>query len=170
MWTTADLCDEHSSDPTIQIAISSFKQFGGKNRFCGLISTAKLLEDNVLIRETLSKQTVNRVLIVDGAGSKRCALLGDNLASIAKQNGWQGIVINGCVRDSAELVNIDIGILAVASHPLKSNKNGKGELDIGVSFSGINFQPNHYFYADNDGIIVSKTALLNKQGHIIKRC
>ncbi|NOQ36702.1 MAG: ribonuclease E activity regulator RraA [Methylococcaceae bacterium] len=157
--STADLCDKYSQHPHFQIAEPAFKHFGKNQQFCGQISTLKVFEDNVLIREMLEEKVENRVLVVDGGGSHRCALLGDDLATLACNNGWQGVIIYGCIRDSKAINQLDIGIRALDTHPLKSHKRGIGEKDALITFAGINFKKNHYLYADEDGIIVSETLL-----------
>ena len=121
---TTDLCDAHSSLSGFQIAEPIFKSFGGNRRFSGQITTLNVLEDNVLVRNTLEQSVDHRVLVIDGQGSLNCALLGDNLALIAHENGWQGIVINGCIRDTEQINQLPIGIKALAAHPLKSQKKG----------------------------------------------
>jgi regulator of ribonuclease activity A len=158
-FTTADLCDKHAEKEHFQIAEPLFKAFGGSTAFCGAITTLRVFEDNILIRKTLEEQVENRVLVVDGGGSHRCALLGGNLATLAVGNGWQGIIVYGCVRDSLELSQIPIGIRALHAHPLKSHKKGIGERDILVNFAGIHFKQDHFLYADADGIIVSEAVL-----------
>ncbi|HFD11049.1 MAG TPA: ribonuclease E inhibitor RraA, partial [Crenotrichaceae bacterium] len=122
MWTTTDLCDRYSENNRLQIASPDFKSYGKKSSFYGQITTVKVFEDNVIVRQILREKGNNRILVIDGGGSKRCALLGDNIASIASANQWQGIIVNGCVRDSEQLVKIPIGIMALGVHPLKSNK------------------------------------------------
>ncbi len=158
-FTTADLCDKHSDEEHFQIAEPILKNFGGNTIFAGQISTLKVFEDNVLVRQTLEEKVDNRVLVVDGGGSHRCALLGGDLAEIAYNNGWQGIIIYGCVRDYIELSKTPIGIRALRTHPLKSHKRGIGDRDVLITFGGINFKKNQYLYADHDGIIVSETML-----------
>lgn len=158
-FTTADLCDAYSELEHFQIAEPVFKTYGANTAFCGQITTIKVFEDNVLIRKTLEQKVENRVLVVDGGGSHRCALLGGDLAQLAHDNGWQGIVIYGCIRDTVEISGIAIGIRALHSHPLKSRKRGVGDKDILVAFAGVNFKKNHYLYADADGMIVSETML-----------
>ena len=158
-FTTADLCDKYAEKEHFQIAEPIFKAFGGKPAFCGQITTLKVFEDNILIRKTLDEQVENRVLVVDGGGSHRCALLGGNLATIAANNGWQGIIVYGCVRDTLEINQIPIGIRALHAHPLKSHKKGIGEQNVLVNFAGIHFKKDHFLYADEDGIIVSETML-----------
>jgi regulator of ribonuclease activity A len=135
-FTTANLCDSHSTETEFQIAEPIFKTFGTKHSFSGQISTVKVFEGNVLIRQLLEKKVNNRVLVIDGGGSHRCALLGENLASTACQNGWQGIIIYGCIRDSDAVNKLAIGIRALHSHPLKSHKKGTGELTNTCMFAG----------------------------------
>lgn len=158
-FTTANLCDSHSSESGFQIAEPIFKFFGDKRCFSGQISTVKVFEDNTLIRELLEKKVEQRILVIDGGGSHRCALLGENLVSIAYKNGWQGIIIYGCIRNSDEINKLPIGIRALHTHPLKSHKKGTGEPAISIMFAGTHFKTDHYLYADNDGIIVSQNPL-----------
>lgn len=157
--STADLCDQYSDQEHFQIGEPMFKSFGANPSFSGQITTVKVFEDNVLVRETLSEKVENRVLVIDGGGSHRCALLGDNIAQLACDNGWQGIVIYGCIRDSATINQLPIGIRALHTHPLKSHKKSLGDKDMLVTFAGINFKKDHYLYADEDGIIVSDSQL-----------
>ncbi|WP_428354997.1 ribonuclease E activity regulator RraA [Methyloprofundus sp.] len=158
-FTTADLCDKHSSEPGFQIAEPIFKSFGMEHNFSGQISTVKVFEDNILIRSLLEQHVSKRILVIDGGGSQRCALLGEDLASLAYQNGWQGIINYGCIRDSDEINKLAIGIRALHTHPLKSHKKGIGERDITCVFAGVHFKTDHYLYADNDGLIVSQNPL-----------
>lgn len=158
-FTTADLCDAHSGESHFQIAEPLLKSYGGHSSFCGQITTVKVFEDNVLVRAVLEEKVQNRVLVVDGGGSHRCALLGHDMAKLAVDNGWQGIVIYGCIRDSAVISQLPMGILALHTHPLKSHKKGHGDRDLLVTFAGVNFRQNHFLYADADGIIVSETML-----------
>ncbi|MGJ0492203.1 ribonuclease E activity regulator RraA [Methylobacter sp.] len=158
-FTTADLCDAHSEEEHFQIAEPLFKSYGANPAFCGRITTLKVFEDNVLVRRTLEEKVENRVLVIDGGGSHRCALLGSNLTRLAVDNGWQGIVIYGCLRDSAIIDQLPIGIRALHTHPLKSHKRGIGDRDLLVTFAGVNFKKDHFLYADTDGIIVSGTML-----------
>jgi regulator of ribonuclease activity A len=157
-FKTADLCDEHIEK--IQIASPGLSSFGGNSQFYGEIVTLKLFEDNSLLRDMLNDAGDGRVIVVDGGGSLRCALLGDMLASKAVQNGWSGLVINGCIRDSAEINKMNIGIRALGTHPLKSIKKGVGEKNLPVHFSCVEFIPGKYLYADEDGILVAQDSLL----------
>ena len=133
--------------------------FGGNSTFSGQITTLKTFEDNVLIKEILEEKAENRVLVIDGGGSHRCALIDANLAELAIKNGWQGIVVYGCIRNAETINNMPIGIRALHAHPLKSHKRDHSDRDLLVSFAGVNFKKDHYLYADNDGIIVSATIL-----------
>lgn len=154
---TTDLCDSHAD--AVQVADPVFRDFGGRMAFHGPILTLKLFEDNSLVRAALEQQGESRVLVVDGGGSLRCALVGDQLAALGQRNGWAGIVVYACVRDTAELANIDIGIKALAAHPLRSVKRGQGERDVIVRFAGVTFRSGQYLYADTDGLIVAEQAL-----------
>lgn len=154
---TADLCDEHAD--RVSIADPVFRAYGGRAAFAGPITTLRVFEDNVLVRAALEEPGDGRVLVVDGAGSMRCALLGDQLAALAADNGWAGVVVNGCIRDSADIGGIDIGVRALTTMPLKSRKLGRGERDVPVAFAGVLFEPGHHLYADEDGLLVSADAL-----------
>jgi len=158
-FSTAELCDTYSGEHNFQIADSLLMSFGGNIIFSGQITTLKTFEDNVLIKTILEEKVENRVLVIDGGGSQRCALIDANLAVTAINNGWQGIIINGCIRNSALINTMAIGIRALHAHPLKSHKKDHGDRDLLVSFAGVNFKKDHYLYADNDGIIVSSTIL-----------
>ncbi len=157
MYRTTDLCDNHSD--TLAIAEPGLRDFGGRLLFHGPISTVKTFEDNSRVREALGEPGDGRVLIVDGGGSMRCALLGDMLAANAIENGWAGVIVNGCIRDGAAIAEMDIGVKAYSTHPLKSVKRGLGDRDVPVRFAGADFIPGHFVYADVDGIVVSQVAL-----------
>lgn len=157
-FKTADLCDDFSDK--LQIVTPMFQSFGVNKRFSGIIQTVKIFEDNVLVREMLSEKANGDILVVDGGGSLRCALLGDMLAEMGYKNGWSGVVVYGCIRDSVDINNMPIGVRALQSHPLKSIKKGWGDKNISVTFAGSTFNPGEYLYADEDGIILSKNALL----------
>ena len=157
MLKTADLCDEYSD--TVVVTAPMFRDYGQRSSFGGPITTVKCFEDNSLVRAQLEKQGDGHVLVVDGGGSMRCAMVGDLLAQLGADNGWNGILVNGCIRDSGVIATIDIGVKALATHPLKSVKKGVGEIDVIVHFADTNFIPGHYLYADKDGVIVSPKAL-----------
>ncbi|MDI2585804.1 ribonuclease E activity regulator RraA [Psychrobacillus sp. NEAU-3TGS] len=157
-FKTTDLCDDHSN--SLQICDIEFRSFGRETRFSGKIETVNVFEDNVLVVEALENVEEGSVVVVDGHGSKRCALLGDRLAGIAESRKLAGIIINGYVRDSAELAKMNVGILALGTYPLKSKKAGKGERNGTLYFGGIEWKSGEYVYADEDGVIVSEQTLL----------
>lgn len=152
-FTTPDVCDDFSD--RLQVLEPLFTEFGGKEKFSGEIVSIKCFEDNSLVKKTLGSAGHGKVLVVDGGGSLRCALLGDLLGAMAVQNGWQGVLINGCVRDVEILKNMNLGVRALNCHPLKSNKRNEGQLNIAIRFAGVNFQPGQYLYADENGIVVA---------------
>lgn len=156
-FQTTDLCDEFPE--SVSVCAPMFTSYGSLTSFSGPISTVKVHEDNVLVREALENLAPGTVLVVDGGGSKRCALLGDKLASIAATRELAGIVVNGCIRDSKELAKIEVGVLALSTHPLKSKKNGAGERDVLVEFGGVTWAPGNYLYADEDGVVLAAKRL-----------
>ncbi len=156
-FSTADLCDTHSD--RLSIVAPMFICFGGRVNFFGQIRTLKVFEDNALVRQTLSTAGNGNVLVVDGGGSMRCALVGDQLALLAQQNNWSGVIVYGCVRDSDAMKTMTVGIRALNTHPLRSLRKGIGESDIPVAFGGVKFTPGEWLYADADGIVVSTEAL-----------
>jgi len=150
---TTDLSDAH---PDAQVCEPIFSDFGGRHAFFGPIRTLKIFEDNALVRSTLETPGHGSVLVVDGGASRRCALVGGNLGVLAEKNGWAGIVVNGCVRDTAELGAQAVGIKALAAHPRKSEKGlHSGHVDRAVEFAGVRFVPGAWLYADADGVIVA---------------
>ena len=157
-FKTADLCDEYSE--SLQICEPGLRSYGGRPRFFGQITTIKCFEDNSLVREAVAEPGEGRVLVVDAGGSKRCAMLGDLLAAKAVAKGWSGVLMYGLIRDSADIVGMDLGVMALGTHPLKSVKKGVGDRDVTVRFAGVDFVPGEYVYADEDGIVCSPTALL----------
>ena len=157
MHTTADLYDAHSGQ--VQVLTPALRHFGQNRQFSGYIVTLKLFEDNTLVRDTLGQNGDGRVLVVDGGGSLRCALLGDNIAQLAVDNGWAGVVIFGCIRDSAVIGTMPIGVMALSTNPTKSVKRSEGQINIPLHFLGAHIHPNHWIAADEDGILVSATAL-----------
>ncbi|VEF49243.1 ribonuclease activity regulator protein RraA [Bacillus freudenreichii] len=157
-FKTADLCDDHSEN--IQVCTIDFRSYGKKPRFSGKMETVKVLDDNVLFLKALESVPAGSVVVLDGEGSWNCALMGDRLAGIAASRGLAGVIINGCVRDSADLAEIDVGIFAIGTHPMKSKKDGKGKRDGALDFGGVTWKPGNYVYADEDGVIVSELELL----------
>jgi len=151
MTSTADLLDEH---PDAAVCDLPLRQFGGVASFEGTIATVRCFEDNVLLRQLVSGPGEARVLVVDGGGSLRVALVGDNIASLALGNGWVGLVLNACVRDSAALRTLGLGIKALGTHPKPSAKDGDGEVDVPVTFGGITFTPGARLVSDDDGVVV----------------
>lgn len=152
-FSTPDLYDAHEQD--VRVAEPLFRSYGGAARFHGPVATVKVFEDNSLVREALSEPGQGRVLVVDGGGSLRCALVGDQLAVLGHKNGWAGIIVRGCIRDSAEIGRINIGVKALNTNPRKSVKKGTGERNIPVTFAGVTFHPRDHVYADEDGILVA---------------
>ena len=135
--------------------------YGATQAFCGEIGTVKCFEDNSLVAQQVKSAGLGRVLVVDGGASMRCSLLGDQLAAAALENGWAGIVINGCIRDVEIIAPMAIGVMAIASIPLKTVKAGQGTIDIPINFAGVAFSAGHYLYADQTGILVSDSDLLH---------
>ena len=158
MFKTADLCDDHSDQ--LSVAAPMFRDYGQRISFGGPITTVKCFEDNSLVRQQLENPGEGRVLVVDGGGSMRCAMVGDMLAKLGADNDWNGIIVYGCIRDSGVIATLDIGVKAMATHPLKSVKKGIGEIDVPVHFADVDFIPGQFVYADEDGIILSPTALV----------
>ncbi|XYQ93022.1 ribonuclease E activity regulator RraA [Pseudomonas syringae] len=156
-YLTPDLCDAYPD--LIQVVEPMFSNFGGLDSFGGQIVTLKCFEDNSLVKEQIALDGKGKVLVVDGGGSLRCAMLGDMVAEQASKNGWEGLLIYGCVRDVDMLAQTDLGVQALASHPKKSEKRGIGELNVPVTFGGVTFKPGDYLYADNNGVIISPSPL-----------
>lgn len=151
-YMTTDLSDAY---PDFPVADPIFRSFGQHARFAGPIVTLKVFEDNALVRATLETPGAGRVLVVDGGGSLRCALVGGQLGELAVKNNWVGIVVWGCVRDSVELNAQALGIRALTTHPKKSIKGNSGKAELPVRFAGVDFLPGHWLYADEDGIFVA---------------
>jgi regulator of ribonuclease activity A len=149
--STADLLDEHGE--AALVCLTQFHGFGAAS-FEGAIVTVRCDEDNVLVRQQASEPGEGRVLVIDGGGSMRCALLGDSIAALARDSGWAGIVVNGCVRDTIALDELGLGVKALGSNPRPSGKAGAGKTGVPVSFGGITFTPGARLVADPDGVIV----------------
>ena len=156
-FTVPDICDEYL--PNLQVLDPIFRPYGGRRKFHGEIVTIKCFEDNSLVKQTLAENGSGKVMVVDGGGSLRCALLGDMLAAMAAKNGWQGVLIFGCVRDVEILETIDLGVSALNSFPKKSEKRGLGEMNVPVHFAGADYLPGQYLYADENGIVVAEEKL-----------
>ncbi|MDA8321591.1 MAG: ribonuclease E activity regulator RraA [Actinomycetota bacterium] len=151
MTATADVLDEYGDRAAV--CLIQFRGFGPA-AFSGRIATIRCFEDNTIVRQRVSGPGDGRVLVVDGGGSLRRALLGDNLATLARDNGWSGVVINGCVRDAAALDGIGLGVKALGTNPRPPRKEGAGQIDVPVEFGGIAFMPGALLYADTDGVVV----------------
>jgi regulator of ribonuclease activity A len=166
-FKTPDLLDENEALSTsghLRVLAPMFQRYGGRPAFSGQIATLKLFEDNSLVRTALAEDGKGKVLVIDGGGSLRCALVGDQLAILAQKNGWEGVVVYGCIRDSVDIGQIDIGVRALNTHPLKSVKKGVGDRDLAVTFGGVTFSPGEWLYADEDGVIVADRPLLPTKG------
>lgn len=162
-FATCDLCDaneEKLADGRLTVLPPVFIDYGGRQRFSGPAKTLKVHEDNVLVRKALEGPGDGAVLVVDGGGSLRCALVGGNLGKLAEKNGWAGILVHGCVRDSDEIEGCDVGIRALGVHPRRSSRIGNGECDIPVLIASVIVRPGDYIYADRDGLLVSQGLLV----------
>lgn len=157
-FATADLCDTHPE--SVRVLEPLFRDYGASPHFSGLIETVQVFEDNALVRRILEGPGQGRVLVVDGGGSLRCALVGGRLAQLARSNGWSGLLINGCVRDVMELAETPIGIRALNATPMRSGKEGKGGVGLAVTFAGALFVPGQMLYADRDGTILADRPLI----------
>jgi regulator of ribonuclease activity A len=152
-FTTADLYDQHGE--ALRVAAPIFRDFGGRTRFAGPAVTVKCFEDNSRIKEALAEPGGGRVLVVDAGGSLRCAMLGDLIAASAVEQGWAGIVIDGCVRDTAALSAMPLGIKARAATPRKSTRRGEGQRDLPIDIAGVPVAPGNWIYADGDGVLIA---------------
>ena len=169
-FATCDLCDAHKNDTSgdFRVLPPVFKDFGQQLRFCGPVVTVKCFEDNTLVKAAVDSigtldtpnGKVGKVLVVDGGGSMRRALLGGNLGAAAARNGWAGVVIDGCVRDTAELAGQAVGIRALAAMPLPTEKRNQGQSEVAVQVQGVWVHPGDWLYADQDGIVVSAKPLV----------
>lgn len=157
-FKTADLLDAADSD--VQVVTPALTNFGGRTRFHGPIATVRSDNDNSRVRELIWAPGEGRVLVIDNGGSLTCAMLGDMMAAKAIENGWAGVVINGCLRDSVEVGAMDLGVKALATNPRRSVKEDRGEAGITLEFLGAVFRPGEYLYSDEDGILLSAEALL----------
>ena len=161
-FATTDLCDAHEdrlNSGELRVLHPAFRVFGRRSRFAGPVATVRCFEDNSMVRAALEVPGEGRVLIVDGGGSLRCALVGGNLARLACDNGWVGVVVNGCVRDVAEINECEVGVRALAAHPRRSDRRGSGSRDMPIEIAGVRVAPGDWCYADDDGILVSDQRL-----------
>lgn len=159
-FSTCDLCDAHKAellaqaDSGFRVLPPVFRDFGGVTKFCGPVTTVKCFEDNTPVKAAVESPGLGRVLVVDGGGSLRRALVGGNLGAAAAKNGWAGLVIDGCVRDVAELAASTVGIRALAAMPLPTDRRSEGQRDVPVQVQGVWVRPGDWLYADADGIVV----------------
>jgi regulator of ribonuclease activity A len=156
-FTTADLFDAYEGQ--VQVVEPLYRNYGGLAAFSGQVATVKVFEDNTLVRQALEEPGRERILLVDGGGSLRCALLGDVLADLALSNGWVGVVVHGCVRDSRALAQMSLGVKALASNPRRSVKRGEGERGMLLTFAGVTVHQGDWLYADEDGMLISSRPL-----------
>jgi regulator of ribonuclease activity A len=155
-FATCDLCDAHkgSTDGSFRVLPPVFRNFGGRAKFAGPVVTVKCFEDNSHVKALLESPGNGQVLVVDGAGSLRRALVGGNIGAAAAKNGWAGVVVDGCVRDVAELAACDVGIRALALMPLPTERRNEGQRNLPVQVQGVWVRPGDWLYADEDGIVV----------------
>jgi regulator of ribonuclease activity A len=162
-FSTCDLCDAHEeqlANGSLRVLPPGFHSFGNVNHFAGPVRTLKVFEDNALVRSTLETPGENKVLVVDGGGSLRSALVGGNLGSLAEKNGWAGVLVYGGVRDTVELQACNVGIFALGTIPRRSARKGVGETDIAVTIAGVIVHPGDWIYADVDGVLISNEKLV----------
>ena len=156
-----DLCDEHGE--LVKILDPLFNDYGAEDVFWGQVVTVRCYEDNSRVRELVATPGTGRVLVVDGGGMVRRALMGDQLAELAVENGWAGVVINGAIRDAGAIGSMALGVKALATCPMKTEKRGLGDVDVPVTFAGVTIYPGDYLYADINGILVAREALSHPQ-------
>jgi regulator of ribonuclease activity A len=161
MISTPDLCDQYENKPEVGLRVldALFNNYGAIKQFSGEIVTIKCFEDNSVVKKLVDEPGEGRVIVMDGGGSLRRAILGDMLAANAAKNGWSGLLINGCIRDCEEIAAINLGVKALNTHPMKTEKRGLGDLNVPVSFAGHTIYPGEYLYADNNGILIANTPL-----------
>ncbi len=157
-FVTPDLCDDNPDN--VRVLAPMLNNYGGRKQFMGEIVTVKCFEDNSLVKEQAGTNGTGKVLVVDGGGSLRKALLGDMIAENAVKNGWAGFIIYGCIRDVDAIAALDLGVQALNTIPLKTEKRGIGDLNVPVTFGGVTFTPGEFVYADNNGVVVSKEPLI----------
>jgi regulator of ribonuclease activity A len=155
LTSTADVVDRYGA--AASVCLIQFRSFGAR-AFSGTVETVRSVEDNVLLKQRLGEPGEGRVLVVDGGGSLACALMGDNIATLARESGWAGVVINGCVRDSVALDELGLGVKALGTNPRPSRKEGAGDVDVPVTFGGVTFEPGAQLWADEDGVVVLSRA------------
>ncbi len=154
---TADLCDDHDHEVTVLDNV--FRSLGGRDQMAGTAVTLKLFEDNSLVREAVAEPGHGKVLVIDAGGSRRRAVVGDQLAAKAAANGWSGVLVYGAVRDTAILAETDLAIHALGTNPRKTEKRGLGDRDVDVTFCGATIKPGDWICADTDGVLVAERDL-----------
>jgi regulator of ribonuclease activity A len=161
MRSTCDWCDEHKADVSgaFRVLPPGFLAYGARRQFSGQVTTVQCFEDNTAVKSQADSPGLGRVLVVDAAASMRRAVLGGNLAAAAARNGWAGVVVNGCVRDLAELRECDLGILALGHVPMPTIKREQGLVDVVVQIQGVMVRPGDWLYADEDGVVINGHAL-----------
>lgn len=156
-FATSDLYDQYAE--VVQVLETPLRSYGARAAFCGEIVSVKCHEDNSRVKELLSQPGAGKVLVVDGGGSLRCALLGDLIAGEAVRNGWEGVLIHGAVRDVEALAALDLGVYALGSTPRKSVRRSEGQTGVNISFGAVVFRPGAYVYVDRDGVLIAATPL-----------
>lgn len=154
---TCDLCDRFVG--RVRVLELPLRDYGGRIAFSGLVSTVKALEDNSLVRVAVAEPGEGRVLVIDGGGSLRRAMLGDMLAEQAAANGWSGVLVHGAIRDSVAIAALDLGVKALATCPMKTDKRGQGLRDVPVEFGGLLIEAGQWLAADEDGVILADAPL-----------
>ena len=162
-FATPDLVDAHADK--VSVLEPMLANLGGRSCFGGEIVTVKCFEDNSRVKELVAEPGHGKVMVVDGGGSLRCALLGDMLAAKAVENQWEGLIIYGCIRDIDPIQEMNLGVQALSTHPRKSVRKGRGDHNIPVTFGGVTFTPGEFVYADNNGVVVAPSALLAPGEH-----
>ncbi|WP_286263249.1 putative 4-hydroxy-4-methyl-2-oxoglutarate aldolase [Thalassotalea atypica] len=152
-----DLCDKFPSK--VNVLECQFSHYGKQPVFSGQVVTVKCFEDNSIVKNLVNTPGHGKVIVVDGGGSTRCALLGDMLAEAAVKNGWSGLIINGVIRDVATINTLSIGVKALGTTPIKTEKRGLGDLNIPVRFAGVTISENNWVYADLNGVLISEHEL-----------
>jgi regulator of ribonuclease activity A len=156
-FKTADLCDEFAD--RVSVAQPVFQHYGGVQAFAGPASTVKCFEDNSRVKEAVTEPGNGRVLVVDAGGSRRCAVLGDLLAKQAADNGWAGVVVHGSIRDSADIATFALGVIALGTMPLRSQRKGEGQRDVPIEVAGVRVKPGDWVYVDEDGMVIAPEKL-----------
>jgi regulator of ribonuclease activity A len=158
-FVTCDICDAHEDQVRV-VAGLQWRSFGGRQAFSGEVVTVKCFEDNSRVKEVLATAGHGKVLVVDGGGSQRMALIGDMIGDSAVKHGWHGVVIHGACRDVDELAKLDLGVVATGCVPLKSVRRGEGQLNVEISLAGTVIRPGDHIYVDNNGVVVSTEKLI----------